>query len=236
MNDHIVKAYDDELKELRSIVSRMGGLAEEQLVAAMKALKEIDADAAWHVRSSDKALDQLELEAERTAIGVFARRAPVADDLREVVSSLKMTGILERIGDYAKNIAKRTLAVNEAAPVVMPQLLEQMADEARRMIQDVMDSYVHRDAEAAMDVWERDEALDNLHNAAYRQILARMMENPSQIGALTHFLMIAKNLERIGDQATNIAEQVYYTITGIMLEDARRPKQDFTSTELIEKT
>ena len=235
MNDHIVKAYDDELKDLRSIVSRMGGLAEEQLVAAMKALKEIDTDAAWHVRSSDKALDQLELEAERTAIGVFARRAPVADDLREVVSSLKMTGILERIGDYAKNIAKRTLAVNEAAPVVMPQLLEQMADEARRMIQDVMDSYVHRDAEAAMDVWERDEALDNLHNAAYRQILARMMENPSQIGALTHFLMIAKNLERIGDQATNIAEQVYYTITGIMLEDARRPKRDFTSTELVEE-
>ncbi|WP_417457253.1 phosphate signaling complex protein PhoU [Kordiimonas sp.] len=235
MNDHIVKAYDDELKELRSIVSRMGGLAEEQLVAAMKALKECDVDGAWHVRSSDKALDQLELQAERTAIGVFARRAPVADDLREVIAALKMTGIIERIGDYAKNIAKRTLAVTEGAPVVMPPLLEQMSGEARRMIQDVMDSFVHRDAEAAMEVWERDEALDNLHNAAYRQILARMMENPSQIGALTHFLMIAKNLERIGDQATNIAEQVYYTITGIMLEDARRPKQDFTSTELVEE-
>ena len=234
MSDHIVKAYDNELKDLRSIVSRMGGLAEEQLVAAMKALKECDADAAWIVRSADKALDALEIEAERTAIGVFARRAPVADDLREVVAALKMTGIIERMGDYAKNIAKRTLAVTEASPlVVMPQLLEQMAGEARRMIQDVMDSYVHRDAEAAMEVWERDEALDNLHNAAYRQILARMMETPAHIGSLTHFLMIAKNLERIGDQATNVAEQVYYTITGIMLEDARRPKHDFTSTELF---
>jgi phosphate transport system protein len=235
MNDHIVKAYDNELKDLRSIVSRMGGLAEEQLVAAMKALRELDADGAWHVRSSDRALDQLELEAERAAIVVFARRAPVADDLREVVAALKMTGIIERIGDYAKNISKRTLAINEAAPVVMPLLLDQMADEARRMIQDVMDAYVHRDADSAMEVWERDEALDNLHNAAYRQILARMMENPNQIGALTHFLMIAKNLERIGDQATNIAEQVYYTITGVMLEDARRPKRDFTSTELVEE-
>ncbi|NVJ98131.1 MAG: phosphate signaling complex protein PhoU [Alphaproteobacteria bacterium] len=233
MNDHIVKAYDHELRDLRAIVSRMGGLAEDQLVAAMQALAEFDTEKAEIVRNADKQLDALEIEAEKAAIVVFARRAPVADDLREVVSSLKMTGLIERMGDYAKNIAKRTLAVSEMGPVAVPQVLDQMAKDARKMIQDVMDAYVHRNPDLAMAVWERDEALDNLHNSAYRTILARMMETPDKIGVLTHFLMIAKNLERIGDQATNVAEQVYYTITGVMLEEARRPKHDLTSTELV---
>ncbi|NVJ69292.1 MAG: phosphate signaling complex protein PhoU [Alphaproteobacteria bacterium] len=233
MNDHTVKAYDDELRELRAIVSRMGGLAEDQLVGAMEALNEFDTDKAGQVRASDQALDQLEIDAEKAAIVVFARRAPVADDLREVVSSLKMTGLIERMGDYAKNIAKRTLAISEMGPVAIPQILDQMAREARKMIQDVMDAYVHRNANLAMEVWERDEVLDNLHNSAYRTILGRMMESPEKIGVLTHFLMIAKNLERIGDQATNVAEQVYYTINGVMLEEARRPKHDVTSTELV---
>lgn len=233
MTDHIVKAYDNELRDLRAIVSRMGGLAEDQLVGAMEALNEFDTEKASLVRASDKQLDKLEIDAEKAAIVVFARRAPVADDLREVVSSLKMTGLIERMGDYAKNIAKRTLAVSEMGPVALPPILDQMARDARKMIQDVMDAYVHRDPELAMEVWERDEALDNLHNAAYRQILARMMETPEKVGVLTHFLMIAKNLERIGDQATNVAEQVFYTINGVMLEEARRPKHDLTSTELV---
>ncbi len=229
MTEHTVKAYDDELRDLRSIVSRMGGMAEDQLVNAMTALNEFDVERAKQVRDADKHLDKLEIEAEKAAVGVFARRAPVADDLREVVSCLKMTGLIERMGDYAKNIAKRTLAISEMGPVAIPQILDQMTRDARRMIQDVMDAYVHRDAAMAMEVWERDESLDLLHNAAYRHILARMMETPEKIGPLTHFLMIAKNLERIGDQTTNVAEQVYYTITGVMLEDARRPKQDTTS-------
>lgn len=232
MSEHILRRYDDELKELRSIVSRMGGLAEDQLVGAMTALKETDADQAKIIRAGDKTLDDLELEAERTAIELFARRAPVADDLREVVSALKMTGLIERMGDYAKNIAKRTIAISEAAPIAMPASLGQMASEARGMIREVMDAYVHHDSEAAMAVWERDETLDNMYNSAYRQILGRMMETPDQINVLTHFLMIAKNIERIGDQATNVAEQVYYAITGIQLEDAR-PKSDTTSTELL---
>ncbi|MFC3051193.1 phosphate signaling complex protein PhoU [Kordiimonas pumila] len=234
MSEHTLSAYDDELKELRSIVSRMGGMAADQLIAAMTALKELDRAESNRVREADKELDKLEITAERAAIGVFARRAPVADDLREVVSALKMTTLIERMGDYAKNIAKRTLAITDGKPVVMPQTLDAMAEAAHHMIQDVMDAYVHRDADAAMEVWERDETLDNMHNAAFRQILARMMEMPEYINAYTHYLMIAKNLERIGDQATNIAEQIYYTITGIMLEDARRPKNDKTSTEVIQ--
>ncbi|MFC4349719.1 phosphate signaling complex protein PhoU [Kordiimonas lipolytica] len=233
MTEHTVKAYDEELKDLRAIVSRMGGLAEDQLVGAMEGLNEFDVTKARHILDSDKQLDRLEIEAEKAAIVVFARRAPVADDLREVVSSLKMTGLIERMGDYAKNISKRTLAISEMGPVALPPVLDQMARDARKMIQDVMDAYVHRDPDLAMEVWERDEALDNLHNSAYRYILARMMETPEKVGVLTHFLMIAKNLERIGDQATNVAEQVFYTIKGIMLEEARRPKHDLTSTELV---
>jgi len=228
MSDHILSAYDTELNELRSIVSRMGGLAGDQLVGSMQALKERDAEEAQRLRDADAELDRLEAKAEQAAIGVFARRAPVADDLREVVSALKMTSLIERMGDYAKNIAKRTLAISKNHPVVLPQTIETMAERAHQMIQNVMDAYAHQNAEAAVEVWESDEILDNLHNAAYRQILARMMETPEHINIYTHYLMIAKNLERIGDQTTNIAEQIYYTNTGNVLEDSR-PKGDVTS-------
>ncbi len=232
MNDtHILSAYDEELKELRSIVSRMGGMAIDQLLDAMQALREVNIEDAEKVLLNDLELDRLELHAEKTTIGVFARRSPVADDLREVVSAIKMTTLIERMGDYAKNIAKRTKDISKCHPVIMPQTLDNMAELAHHMIEDVMNAYVHRNPDLAMDVWERDESLDNMHNAAYRQILARMMEAPEQINAYTHYLMIAKNLERIGDQTTNIAEQIYYTITGVMLEEAR-PKQAKPSEEL----
>lgn len=227
MSQHILRTYDDELKEVRSVVVRMGGLAAEQLADAMRALRDQDADLAEETRAADKTLDALEVQAENTVIGVFARRAPVADDLREVVSALKMTTMIERMGDYAKNIARRSIAIANAQGVVlMPHLLDEMATEAQEMIQDVMDAYIQRGADEAMAVWERDEHLDNMYNAAYRQILARMMEAPEHIATLSHYLMIAKNLERIGDQATNVAEQVYYTITGKFLEEARQAKDE----------
>ncbi|UTW57576.1 phosphate signaling complex protein PhoU [Kordiimonas sp. SCSIO 12603] len=228
---HILSAYDEELKELRSVVSRMGGMAIDQLLAAMQALREVNTDEAETVLKNDLLLDKLELHAEKTAIGVFARRAPVADDLREVVSSIKMTTMIERMGDYAKNISRRTLDIAECSPVVMPQTLDNMADVAHRMIEDIMDAYVHRNADVAVDVWERGETLDNMHNAAYRQILARMMEVPDHINAYTHYLMIAKNLERIGDQATSIAEQIYYAITGEILEDIRPAEEEQPAAE-----
>lgn len=223
MNQHILSTYDDELKEVRSVVVRMGSLAAEQLADSMRALRELDTELAELTRVADKKLDALEVIAENTVVGVFARRAPVADDLREVVSALKMTTMIERIGDYAKNIARRTLEIADGKGVIlMPQLLEQMSAEAHEMIQDVMDAYVKRSADDAVAVWERDDHLDNLYDSTYRQILARMMENPDQIAVWSHYLMIAKNLERIGDQATNVAEQVFYTINGEFLEDARQ--------------
>jgi len=233
MNDHIVTSYDDELKELRSIVSRMGGLAADQLQGAMKALQEDNIELALQVRAGDKELDQLDRTAEEAAIGVFARRAPVANDLREVVCALKITGMIERIGDYAKNIAKRTEAMHGNSSVPVPHTLDAMASTAYKMIQDVMDAHAHRNAESAMEIWERDEALDNLHNAAHQQILTQMADAPNYVGPYTHFLMIAKNLERIGDQTTNIAEQIYFTTTGLRLEEAR-PKHDLTSQTLVE--
>ncbi len=228
MPEHIVRSYDEELKELRSIISRMGGLAEDQLSDAMRALVERDADVAHHVQRTDKVLDALEYEAEQTTIVIFARRAPVADDLREIVATLKMSGVIERMGDYAKNIARRAHSIIEQPSVDIPAILLNMANEAGHMIRNVMDAYVKRDLGAAYAVWERDEALDNMHNAVYRQILAQMMETPETIDVQTHLIMIAKNLERIGDQATNVAEQVYYTIKGVpLIED--RPKNDQTS-------
>ncbi len=234
MNDHILSTYDDELQEVRSIVIQMGDLAANQLSEAMQALRDLDIEKAKEVRLSDKKLDALEITAERAVIGVFARRAPVADDLREVVSALKMTTMIERMGDYAKNIAKRTFALSDGALVVMPEMLDKMAIEAHQMIESVLEAYVKRSAEQAVAVWESDEALDSMYNLTYRKILARMMETPEYIGELTHYLMIAKNIERIGDQATNVAEQIFYAITGDNLEEARA-KNDETSVELFAK-
>jgi len=234
MNDHIVSTYDDELKEVRTIVTQMGDLAANQLREAMLALRDLDIEKAKAVRLSDKKLDAMEVTAERTVIGVFARRAPVANDLREVVSALKMTTMIERMGDYAKNIAKRTFALSDGALVVMPQMLDKMATEAHQMIENVLEAYVQRSAEQAVAVWESDEALDGMYNLTYRTILARMMETPEHIGELTHYLMIAKNIERIGDQATNVAEQIHYAITGDNLEEVRA-KNDETSVELFEQ-
>ncbi|WP_374763788.1 phosphate signaling complex protein PhoU [Yunchengibacter salinarum] len=232
MNEHIVRSYDDELQQLRSIVSRMGGIAESQLAGAMEALETLDVSAANTVRATDKDLDKLEMEAEKAAISMFARRAPVADDLREVVSILKMTAMLERTGDYAKNIAKRITALSAVSQDPMPAVLARMSGEARFMINRVMDAFVHRDSDLAVDVWEHDETLDTLHNEAYRQLVAHMSEMPDQIGALTHYLMIAKNIERIGDQATNLAELIFYIIEGDKLD--RRPKNDITSEDPLD--
>lgn len=226
--EHIVKSYDAEIRELRSLISRMGGLVEDQLSAAITALSEYDVELAAKVKAGDRQIDDLEIQVENTAVSIFARRAPVADDLREIISSLKMSAVLERAGDYAKNIAKRTIAIAQERPVGFPPTIVQMSELASTMLRDVMDAYVRHNADAAMDVWYRDEQLDNLHNTAYRQLIARMVEMPDHINTWTHLLMIAKNLERIGDQTTNLAEQIYYSVKGTILEDTR-PKHDLTS-------
>lgn len=218
MTNHILRSFDDELKYLRTKVSQMGGMAEEQLANAVAALKQGNEEQANAVIKADRALDQMEREIEKASMELFARRAPLADDLREVVAALKMTTLIERMGDHSKNIAKRSKEIRYGSAVEFPKIIDNMALEAQHMISNVMDAYARRDADAAMAVWEYDERLDALHSAASRDVISRMMEFPDTLNMMTHFLMISKNLERIGDQATNIAELVYYAITGQDLE------------------
>ncbi len=218
MTSHILKSYDQELDELKTMVSQMGGLAEEQLDKAMRALHSCDFDLVDEVVASDVQLDQMERDVEQLSMTMFARRAPLADDLREIVAAIKMTTLIERMGDHAKNIGKRARDMALEGPFTVPPLLDSMANEAKMMVSNVIDAYVRRDADAAVDVWEHDEHLDSLHSAASRDILSRMMDAPETMNFMTHHLMIAKNLERIGDQATNVAELVHYAITGRELD------------------
>lgn len=223
MTDHFLRSYDDELSSLRTMVSQMGGMAEDQLVHAMQAIRERDNTLAERVIAGDRMLDELERMAEQASMAMLARRAPLADDLREIVSALKMTTLIERMGDHSKNIARRGRDIIADSQVDMLPIVESMAQEAQTMVGKVMDAYVRRDADAALAVWEQDEALDSMHGAAFRQIIGAMVERPENMNIMTHMLMISKNLERIGDQATNVAEHVYYAITGEELE-LSRPK------------
>jgi phosphate transport system protein len=232
MHKHTVKAYDQEINQLRATVSEMGGLAEAQIDAAVDALLKRDGEAALKVVERDQAIDQLEAEAEKNAIQLIALRAPMADDLRDIIAALKISSILERTGDYAKNIAKRTTVLAQAEPIEPMVILPQMARLAMQMVKEVLDAYVGRDAAKALQVRERDREVDDLYNALFRELLTYMMENPRTITPATHLLFIAKNLERIGDHATNIAEIVYYSATGKMMDPAR-PKQDDTAFAMV---
>ena len=219
---HTIKAFDDELDQLRGSIAEMGGLAERAISESMLALTSGDTEAAARVIEADKRIDALEAEAERAAVQIIALRAPMADDLRDVVAALKIAGVVERIGDYAKNIAKR-VAVIEASPSIEPvSLLPEMARIAEEMVHNVLDAFAARDADKAVKVWERDQAVDDFYNSIFRTLLTFMMENPHNITPATHLLFIAKNLERIGDHATNVAEMVYFAATGQQM--AERPR------------
>ena len=215
---HTVKAFDEELDQLRATISEMGGLAEAAIREAMQALVRRDADAALLVIERDARIDSLEAEVERRAVQIIALRAPMADDLREVVAALKIAGVVERIGDYAKNIAKRVASVEDhkIRPI---SLLPEMARIAGEMVGNVLDAFAARDADKAVAVCERDAAVDDFYNSIFRALLTHMMENPHNITPATHLLFVAKNLERIGDHATNVAEMVYFAATGTHLGD-----------------
>ncbi|MBB4210551.1 PhoU-like phosphate uptake regulator [Rhodothalassium salexigens DSM 2132] len=225
---HTLKSYDKELDDLRTLVSQMGGFAEAQVRSAVDCLTTRDTAMAERVVAADRKLDAMELELERQVHGIIARRSPVADDLRGVIAALKISGALERVGDYAKNIAKRATVLNQSSPIRAVGILPQMAAETQRMIADVIDAYVEADSGRAIDVWQRDERVDALYNSLFRELLTYMMENTRLITPCTHLLFCAKNLERVGDHATNIAEMVYFSITGVVMEDVR-PKGDDTS-------
>lgn len=218
---HTVKAFDEELDQLRATVCEMGGLAEAAIRDAMAALVRRDAEGAAAVVARDRKIDALEAEIERRAVQIIALRAPMADDLREVVAALKIAGVVERIGDYAKNIAKRVPSIEDSR--IQPlSLLPEMARIAGEMVHNVLDAFAARDAAKAEAVRERDTAVDDFYNAIFRALLTHMMENTHNITPATHLLFAAKNLERIGDHATNVAEMVYFAATGEYLAD--RPK------------
>ncbi len=224
---HTVRSFDDELNQLRSLIGQMGGLAEAQVIDAVDALARRNSEKAMEVVARDAELDAMEQEAERQAVNIIALRAPMADDLREIVSALKISAVIERIGDYGKNIAKRVPVLTEVGPIGPGVIIPEMARASATMIREALDAYVDRDAELARHVMERDQHIDDFYNSLFRSLLTYMMENPHHITASAHLLFIAKNLERVGDHATNIAEMVYFTATGEYL--AERPKTDRTA-------
>lgn len=229
MNTHTVKAFDEEIGDLRALIAQMGGMAEEAIRAAVEALRRHDLVAAAAIVAGDKAIDALETEVEQLAIRIIALRAPMADDLREVVAALKIAGVIERIGDYAKNIAKRVPLIDAQGDIEPLSVLPAMANLAIAMVHDVLDAFAARDEKAALDVCERDRQVDDFYNSLFRVLVTHMMENPKTIGQMAHVLFIAKNLERVGDHATNVAEMVYYAATGKHM--AERDRSSFKMTE-----
>jgi len=216
---HTLKAFDEDIERLRALISQMGGLAEHAIQEAMRCLVDRDLDGALRVVEDDQKLDALEIETERRAVQLIALRAPMAGDLRDVVAALKISGVVERIGDYAKNIAKRVPQLENVGKIEPLSLLPEMARIAMQMVHDVLDAFVERDTEAAVRVCERDNAVDDFYDSIFRTLLTHMMENPHTIGQAAHLLFVAKNLERVGDHATNIAEMVYYAATGTHMAD-----------------
>jgi len=231
-SEHIVKSYDEELDRLNKNIIMLGGMAETQLATAIQAVTRRDAELAAEVVRNDVAADQIDREVETQVLRLLALRQPMARDLREIISALKISADLERICDYAANIAKRSIALAQA-PMVRPiNAVPRMAKLAQREIADVLDAYIQRDPEKAREVWLSDEELDDVYTSLFRELLTYMMEDPRSITGGTHVLFIAKNIERIGDHATNIAETVYYLIHGVHLTESR-PKKDRSSSSVV---
>jgi len=230
MNEHIVRSYEDELALLDKKVAQMGGLAEHNLGRAFDALEKRDPRVAETVIRSDRNIDALQREIEEQVISMIARRQPMANDLRHVMSAIRISGDLERIGDLAKNIAKRALAIaHEPHPKPLISGFRHMVELALRQLKDVLDAYAERDAERAMRVWREDTQIDAMYNSIFRELLTYMMEDPRNIGLSTHLLFGAKNIERVGDHTTNIAETVNYMVNGNSITDDR-PKLEQVGT------
>lgn len=221
-SEHTLKAFDEDIDRLRGLISEMGGRAEAAITEAMSALTRKDLDLAAHVVENDHRIDELEAEIEKLVVQTIALRAPMADDLREVVAALKIVGVIERIGDYAKNIAKRVPLIAESSSIKPSTLLPAMAQVAGEMVHDVLNAFAARDADLAAAVCGRDKVVDDFYNSIFRTLVTYMMENPRHITQSAHLLFIAKNIERIGDHATNIAEMVYFAATGQHLPERER--------------
>ena len=227
--EHTAKAFDVDLLALARLVAERGGMAEKQIGDAVEALALYDITMAANAIALDDKIDHLQREIEEKAIRTIARRQPMAVDLREIVGALRVANDLERIGDHAKNIAKRVSALDDAVRLTKAMGgVEHMCELVLSQIKDVLDSYARRDVDKALAVWRGDEEIDEVNNSLFRELLTYMMEDPRTIGLCTHLLFVAKNIERCGDHATNIAETVYYIVEGRPLAD-ERPKGDNTA-------
>jgi phosphate transport system protein len=233
VTEHTMKAFDADLQDLARMVAEMGGFAEQQISDAIDALDRRDAMLAQQVIASDAQIDALQREVEEKVILTIARRQPMAVDLREIVGALRISNDLERIGDLAKNIAKRVLVLDsEFRSQKVMRGVEHMAELVLAQIKDVLDAYARRDADKSIAVWRSDEEVDAVNNSLFRELLTYMMEDPRNISICIHLLFCAKNIERMGDHATNIAETVYYMVEGRALGD-ERPKGDKTSMTIV---
>jgi phosphate transport system protein len=231
MSEHITSAYDRDLELVEVLITRMGGLVEQAILNAASALEAQDEEAAQEVRHADRAIDALEDQLNDEAARIIALRAPMGVDLRVILSVIKISGNLERIGDYAKNMAKRTTVLAGMPPVDGGvAALRRMAREVGRLLTDALDAYVRRDVELAHEVLKRDHDIDQMYNALFREFLTFMLEDPRNITPCMHLHFIAKNTERMGDHVTAIAEQVIYMVTGTH-PDEDRPKSDSTSVD-----
>ncbi len=218
---HIVTAFDDDLIAIQAKISEMGGLAEEILSSALEALKNRDADLARIAIERDKKLDALEIELDELATTTIALRQPMAQDLRVLISALKIASTLERIGDLAKNVAKRAIYLSEGKPGRISSSLVRMGQQTMAQLTEILDAYVSRDTDLAVAIWRRDAELDETYNAIFREVVTYMMEDARTIGLGSQLLFIAKNLERIGDHTTHVAENIYYIVKGEPLGDDR---------------
>ena len=230
--DHVVKSYDQELKRLRNMMTQMGGIVESQVALAAEAIMHRDAASATRVVEEDPKVDALEREVEAFVIRMLALRQPVAADLRHIVAALKITGDLERIGDYAANVAKRSIVLVQFSLPYSLAGLAHMAVMVQGQLKSIIDALGDNDADKAVEVWRSDQVVDDIYNAIFRELITYMMEDPRNITPCTHLLFIAKNLERIGDHATNVAENLYYAVKGESLPDSR-PKGDTSAYAVV---
>lgn len=232
MNEqHISSAYDDDLEAIQALLMKMGGFVESSILSAAKSLETMDLELAEEVRRADKEIDALEEEINLAVARIIALRSPTAGDLRAVLTVMKIAADLERVGDYSKNLAKRTSVLAQLSPVSGSSgAIRRLAKAVQAMLKDALDAYIRRDVELATDVRQRDQEVDQMYNALFREFITHMMEDPRNITACMHLHFIAKNIERMGDHVTNIAEQIVYLVTG-ELPDESRPKDDRTAYE-----
>ncbi len=221
--EHTVRSYDEELSHLSNLIARMGGLAEAQLEGAVQALGTRDSELAGEIIAGDAKVDEIEQEVHAFTLRMLALRQPVAQDLRAIVAALKISGDLERIADYAANVAKRTLVLNQIPPVNPGLGVIRLGHQVQQIVKNVLDAYAEEDVDKAVRVWRQDSEVDDIYTSLFRELITYMMEDPRNITPCIHLMFIAKNIERIGDHATNIAETIHFLVRGRTIP-AARPK------------